>query len=56
MYLIMVCGMFVRRSLSVSVRMLTVSNALLMSSASVVVRSGGLFLVEACCDRVVYVV
>ena len=36
--------------------MLPVSNDLLMSSATVIVRSGGLFLVEACCDGVVYVV
>ena len=43
MNLIMVCGMFVWCSLCVSVCMLTVSNALLMSSATVIVRSGGLF-------------
>ena len=43
MYLIMVCGMFVWCSLCVSMCMLTVSNALLMSSATVIVRSGGLF-------------
>ena len=43
MYLIMVCGMFVWCSLCVSVCMLTVSNVLLMSSATVIVRSGGLF-------------
>ena len=43
MYLIMVCGMFVLCSLCVRVCMLTVSNALLMSSATVIVRSGGLF-------------
>ena len=36
-----VCGLFVWCSLCVS--MLTVSNALLMSSATVIVRSGGLF-------------
>ena len=37
--------------------MLTVSNALLMSSDTVMVRSGGLFwLKEACRDGVVYVV
>ena len=41
MYLIMVCGMFVLCSLCVS--MLTVSNALLMSSVIVIVPSGGLF-------------
>ena len=39
----MVCGMFVWCSLCASERMLTVSNALLMSSATVIVRSGGLF-------------
>ena len=43
MYLIMVCGMFFWYSLLVSVCMLTVSNALLMSSANVIVRPGGLF-------------
>ena len=43
MYFIMVCGMFVWCSLCVSMCMLTVSNALLMSSATVIVRSGGLF-------------
>ena len=36
--------------------LLTVLNALLMSSATVIVRSSGLILVEACCDGVVYVV
>ena len=41
MYLIMVCGMFIWCSLCVC--MLTVSNGLLMSSATVIVRSGGLF-------------
>ena len=39
MYLIMVCGMFVWCSLC----MLTVSNALPMSSATMIVRSAGLF-------------
>ena len=39
----LVCEMFVWCSLCVSVCMLTVSNALLMSSATVIVRSGGLF-------------
>ena len=43
MYLIMVCGMFVWCSLCVSVCMLTESNALLMSSGTVILRSGGLF-------------
>ena len=43
MYLIMVCGMFVWRSLCVSVCMMTVSNDLFMSSATVIVRSGGWF-------------
>ena len=43
MNIIMVCGMFVWCSLYVNVCMLTVSNALLMSSATVIVRSGGLF-------------
>ena len=39
----MVCGMFVWCSLCVSVCILTVSNAFLMSSATMIVRSGGLF-------------
>ena len=39
----MVCGMFVWCNLFLSECMLTVSNALLMSSATVIVRSGGLF-------------
>ena len=43
MYLIKECGVFVLCSLCVSVCMLTVSNALLVSSATVIVRSGGLF-------------
>ena len=43
MYLIMVCELFVWCSLCVRVCMLTVSNALLISSATVIVRSGGLF-------------
>ena len=43
MYLIIVCGLFVWCRLCVSVCMSTVPNALLMSSATVIVRSGGLF-------------
>ena len=43
MHLIMVCGLIVWCRLCVSVCMLTVSNAVLMSSATVIVRSGGLF-------------
>ena len=39
----LVCEMFVLCSLCVSVYMLTVSIPLLMSSATVIVRSGGLF-------------
>ena len=51
----MVCGMFVW--CSVCVCMLTALKALLMSCATVIVRSGGLFwLLKACCDGVVYVV
>ena len=38
MYLSMVCGMFVCVSLSVNVCMFTVSNALLMSNATAIVR------------------
>ena len=43
MYLIMVCGMLVWCTLCVNVCMLTMSNALLMSSATVIVCYGGLF-------------
>ena len=43
MYLIMACGMFVWCSLSVSVCMLNVSDAFLMSSVIVIVCFGGLF-------------
>ena len=42
MYLSMVCGMFVCESLSVNVCMFTVSNALLMSNATAIVRVGGM--------------
>ena len=42
MYLSMVCGMFVCVSLSINVCMFTVSNALLMSSATAMVRVGGM--------------
>ena len=38
----MVCGMFVCVSLSISVCMFTVSNALLMSHATAMVRVGGM--------------
>ena len=43
MNLIIMCGMFVWYSLCVSVCMSTVSNAFLMSSATMIVRSDGLF-------------
>ena len=43
MNMIMMCGLFVCCSICVSVCILTVSNVLLMSSATVIVRSGGLF-------------
>ena len=43
MNLRMVCGIFVWCSLCVSVCIFNVYNALLMSSATVIVRSGGLF-------------
>ena len=42
MYLSMVCGMLVCVSLSINVCMFTVSNALLMSNATVIVRVGGM--------------
>ena len=42
MYLIMVCGMLVCVSLSINVCMFTVSNALLMSNATAMVRVGGM--------------
>ena len=38
----MVCGMFVCVSLSINVCMFTVSNALLMSNATAMVRVGGM--------------
>ena len=41
-YLSMVCGMFVCVSLSINVCMFTVSNALLMSNATAMVRVGGM--------------
>ena len=52
MYLSMVCGMFVCVSLSVNVSMFTVSNALLMSNATAIMRVGGVFGFETvlCCD------
>ena len=43
MNLVMVLGILVCVSLSISVCMLIVSNALLMSNATVMVRSGGSF-------------
>ena len=48
MYLSMVCGMFVCVSLSINVCMFTVSNALLMSNATAMVRVGG--MVGCCCS------
>ena len=42
MYLSMVCGMFVCVSLSLNVCMFTVSNALLMSNPTTMVRVGGM--------------
>ena len=42
MYLSMVCGMFVCVGLSINVCMFTVSNALLMSNATAMVRVGGM--------------
>ena len=42
MYLSMVCGMFVCVSLSINVGMFTVSNALLMSNATAMVRVCGM--------------
>ena len=58
MYLSMVCGMFVCASLSINVCMFTVSNALLMSNATAMVRVGGMgwlkpvatVLLMLCCD------
>ena len=49
MYLSIVCGMLLCVSLSINVCMFTVSNALLMSNATAIVR----VLVETCCDSVV---
>ena len=45
MYLSMVCGMFVCVSLSINVCMFTVSNALLMSNATAMVRVGGIIVI-----------
>ena len=42
MYLSIVCGMFVCVSLSINVCMFTVSNALLVSNATEIVRVGGM--------------
>ena len=42
MYLSMVCGMFVCVSLYINVCMFAVSNALLMSNATAMVRVGGM--------------
>ena len=58
MYLSMVCGMFVCVSLSINACMFTVSNALLMSNATAMVRVGGMgwlnpvatVLLMWCCD------
>ena len=55
MYLIMVCGMFVWCSLCVSVFMLTASNALLMSSATVIVRCFIAMVLLMLCSAVVVV-
>ena len=53
MYLSMVRGMFMCVSLSVNVCMFTVSNALLMSTATAIVRVGGIWvgcnLLRQCC-------
>ena len=54
--MIMVCGMFVWCSLCVSVCMLTLSNALLRSSATVIVRCCGLFWLNLVAMVVVYAV
>ena len=42
MYMSTVCGMFVCESLSVNVCMFTVSNVLLVSNATAIVRVGGM--------------
>ena len=47
----MACVMFVWCSLCVSVCMLTVSNYLLMSCATVIVRSGGFFWLKSVAVR-----
>ena len=52
MYLSMVCGMLVCVTLSVNVCIFTVSNALLMSNATAIVRVGGMADYSAnSCDR-----
>ena len=59
MNLVMVLGIIVCVSLSISVCMLIVSNAMLMSNATVTVCSGGSFwlknqfLVKICCNCIV---
>ena len=56
MYLSMVCGMFVCVSLSINVCMFTMSNALLISNATAMVRVGGMgcaiLLRMGCCRNV----
>ena len=54
--LVLCGGMFVCVSLSINVCMFTVSNALLMSNATAMVRVGGMGWLKTCCDSVVDVV
>ena len=53
MNLVMVLGMLVFVSLSISMCMLIVSNALSISNATVMVRFGGSFFIETCCNCIV---
>ena len=56
MTIIIVYGMLVCSSFLISVCMFIVSKALLISSAIVIVRVGGVYLVEPLCYGVVYCV
>ena len=49
MYLSMVSGMFMCGSLSVNVCMFTVSNDVLMSNATAIVRVDGMGWLKQCC-------
>ena len=54
MNLMLVPGMFVCSSFLISVCMFIVSKALLISSAAVIIRAGGSYLVEPFCHGVIW--